>query len=75
MGINDPIRIEYRKKQKEWIVKQGNETFYDTENYMYTFESAAQAMMWAINNLSPNLIDEGTLQSAGIEDIDQLKLL
>jgi hypothetical protein len=64
MGLNDPVRAEYRKKRDVWILLRGNETFYDNDQYMMEWLTEADALEWATQNLTPAKIDP-----------DQLKLL
>jgi hypothetical protein len=51
MGINDPITVEYNERRESFVLMQGNETFYDYENYLIEFETAAEAREFAIENL------------------------
>ena len=51
MGINDPILIIYSEKREKFVLKQGNETFYDLENYLVEFDTADEATEFALREL------------------------
>ena len=53
MGLNDPVRAEYREKRDVWILLRGNETFYDDDRCMMEWLTEADALEWAAKNLTP----------------------
>ena len=57
MSINDPIYIRYREKHKDYIVRQGRETFYDEEDCLYTFDTYEDAAEWIYQNFPPSVVN------------------
>ena len=51
MSINDPIIAFYYERRETWILKQGNETFYDEERRMREWQTEQEAIDWARDNL------------------------
>jgi hypothetical protein len=49
MSINNPVYPRYRKKQKDWQLIRGRETFYDDDDRLITFETKGEAIEWALS--------------------------
>ena len=76
MGVNDPILIVYSEKREKFTLQQGNETFYDLENYLIEFDSAEQATEFALRELGilPQKDGETCYKPKTSQQMEQLSL-
>jgi hypothetical protein len=51
MSINDPVEAIYSEKKGYWYLKQGRETFFDESRRLRTWQSATEAIGWALDNI------------------------
>ena len=59
MSVNDPVVVEYREKLGKFILLRGNETFYDFERYLITFDTVQDAVEFSINEIGePPIVGE-----------------
>lgn len=51
MSVNDPVELVWNPKHEHFYLKRGRETFYDDENFMRTWNTAVDAIHWAMTEL------------------------
>jgi len=51
VSIDDPVILEYYERRHTWILKRGNETFYDDQDYMREWKDKDGAVAWCKENL------------------------
>lgn len=50
MSITDPIEVYYYERRKTYLLVRGRETFYDENDILLEWETAEEALEWALEN-------------------------
>lgn len=56
MSINDEVVLYWYENRSKWILKRGNETFYDDDRFMREWTMPEDAIDWAQESLGVEVV-------------------